>query len=672
MGIPLSPKSKDNIAAPPPFCVCDIESANWTQFLTIGWYNGDDFFHFEDMSEFLDHCFLADEKILYAHFGGRFDFMFIIEATVKRKDLKIISMIPRGSGLLCFDVVKTEWEPIENRDNIELWAVYRRRYEQLSKELSKGALSNEQAQIKAANILRNEYKDVLFKLVEKKISFRDSSAILPFALRSLCESFDVAHKKLEIDYESITEVTPELLEYLEYDCRGHYEVIEAYQKWSLIQMAGPAYTMASQALKVFRTFLDKPIYSLKEDIDLFVRRSYFGGRTEIFKPLFEPTKRHKKIRCYDVNSLYPDVMRNNEFPTQFLYYTYNYTPGMMGFFEATVEVPKDMWVPPLPTVAEVEGYSLNDKGEYKKKKSKKLIFPTGRFSGVWSSIELEYARSLGVKILSVKKGAVFRSGGYIFKDYIDTLYKMRLDAKRKNDGVGDILTKLLMNSLYGRFGLNKDRTNLVFDEGQPGVDFHTEFVIEGNIVRLMTEKVELNRTFTNVAVPAWVTSLSRIKMHKLYMQCGKELYYTDTDSLFTTKKLKESNKLGDVKLEYEREMACFILPKTYITQDGKGNSYLTDALGKRVEPTKKLTMKGFDRKKIKNFDFEDFKCALEGDLRRLKVMHDAKFATFKSAIQRKQFVTMMPESPKQIRSLYDKRIVKKAGDKYSTEPICLA
>lgn len=41
---------------------------------------------------------------------------------------------------------------------------------------------------------------------------------------------------------------------------------------------------------------------------------------------------------------------------------------------------------------------------------------------------------------------------YVFKEYIDTLYTIRLQAKAKGNKVQDQNSKILLNSLYGKFG----------------------------------------------------------------------------------------------------------------------------------------------------------------------------------------------------------------------------
>jgi len=60
---------------------------------------------------------------------------------------------------------------------------------------------------------------------------------------------------------------------------------------------------------------------------------------------------------------------------------------------------------------------------------------------------------------------------------------------------------------------------------------------------------------------------------------------------------------------------------------------------------------------------------LEGDLRRLSVNQEPKFATFKTALGKGKVLTMLPGTLRGIRSMYDKRIIIKSNyQKYDTRP----
>ena len=556
------------------FIVCDIETQNWTKFLVIGVYDGSSVHNFRSLSKFLDHVFDHHDGLdCFAHFGGRFDFLFIIQEILKTELYEIENMVPRGSGLLYFDGIRR----------------------------ADGA----------------------------KITFRDSSALLPFSLKRLTHSFKVDSLKQEWDHSKTNGVTPELLKYLEYDLKGLYEVIEKFYSWSIINNSGRAYTIASQALKVFRTYLKEEIPCLSPKLNENLRKFYFGGRVEIFNPMHRGPS---PLYSYDVNSLYPTVMKENPFPGGFRHIAYQYEKRSLGFYEAIATTPKNLHIPVL---------GISHEGKY--------IFPLGTFKGYWTSAEIEYAISLGYKF-KIEKGYIFKNAGYIFKDFVDDLYAIR--AKAEKDSVDSTIAKLLLNSCYGKFGQNPEKENLVFDDGSEGLKPLREIKVGKNIYRLATKQVTLE-SFTHVGIAAFVTSYGRIKLHRLMMENPDAMFYTDTDSLFTTHKYPTGSKLGDLKLESTVKSACFLLPKTYIAGE-------------------KIAMKGFDQKKIKHFTMDDFTACLEGDLKALRIIQEPKFATFKTAIRSGEIVSMTKESPRQIRSRYDKRqIIKLDKFRYRTCPITI-
>lgn len=645
MGIPLRPLTPNSNRKPMNFGVTDIEAYKWINFLIIGYYaevldkHGnvtDEILEtFEDMTEYAYWVFSERQPhdVIMAHFGGKYDFNFIMkEFFLQRQDFLIHNIIPRGSGLLSMKVSKVFESPHSprNADEEKRWI----------KSYYKGTV---------------EYHVYSSRTIE----FRDSSGLLPFSLASITQNFDVETKKGTIDYETMDKVTPEVIDYLVSDLKGLYQSLRKFFDWDLVKKAGPASTMASQALKVYRTYMHTPIPSLKDEVDTFVRGAYFGGRTEIFKPFFDQPDDYTLLKTYDVNSLYPYVMASFDYPTKFIGWTTEFIPGCMGFYDVEVEIPK-MYIPPLGTVFDPEGWG-------------RFIFPTGRIRGRWSSIELEYAMSLGVKILKIHQGALFKNGGPIFKAYITDLYTKR--KLSKPGSVDDIICKLLMNSLYGRFGLDLVREQLEFDNGQPFVTPHIEIPIsdDGNtIFRLVKKEIFLDSTFTNVAIAAWVTSHARIHMHKQYMLAPEQLYYTDTDSLFTTFTFNDNDKaLGELKLEYKSREACFLLPKTYIAETlGPYWTGFEDDGKTTFKTSKKVVMKGFDKKKISKFTIEDFFTALEGDMRRLKTTNPEKFATFKTAAKHNKFLMLLKESPREIRSRYDKRnVIQLENGKWDTEPL---
>lgn len=554
---------------PPPFQVIDIETMNWTKFIVLGFYDGKEYLEFRSMKKFVLWLKTKPTMNAFAHFGGKFDLLFLLKAVLQDSELSISTIIPRGSSILGLEIL----------------------------------------------------------FGEKKYNFRDSSALLPFSLKSLSENFGCETVKGEWDHTKTRGYSKGLSKYLRADCVALYQSLEKYYQWPLIQNSGPAYTMASQAMKVFRTFLKEEITNLPMNATEFCKKAYLGGRTEIFKPVCKKGPLYE----YDVNSLYPYVMVDNFFPIDSGYKTFTRNKSKLGIYEAIVSVGDNCYLPCLGVI-----------------RDNKYIFPVGTFRGHWTSAELDYAETQGYKI-KIIKGHEFRTKKKLFKEYVDALYNIR-ESSPKNS-VSNILAKLLMNSLYGRFGMNLHRENLSFELKEGNREYQNIRLGKRNI-QLFTEPIDLD-SFSHVAIAAFVTSYARIHCHKIMSRIKSDLFYTDTDSFFTTKKLETGNFLGDLKLESIYDNACFLLPKTYIAT----NKIKT-----------KIAMKGFDKKKIQDFTFEDFSRAFEGDLKRMKVTSDPKFASLKTALAQKKIVTMTKGSDKQLKAIYSKRVILKNGD---TKPLTI-
>lgn len=573
----LKPYNKDYDGKPMKYAVTDIETNKWTKFLVLGHYNpaSNQFITFRKLDQYLDYLDTHNEpENIFAHFGGKFDFLFILEALVKRDVGAIGSIIPRGSSILSIDYTTKSG---------------------------------------------------------KKYVFRDSSALLPFSLKSLCENFHVTHNKLDWDHTKIKKCSPKLLTYLKHDCMALSEVLENFFAHPLIKKVGPRVTMASQAMQVLKLFIKEPIYSLPESSDEFIRKSYLGGRTEIIKPFCETGPLFE----YDVNSLYPYVMKNNLYPLGSGFGTNKFEKDLLGIYDCDVECP-NLYLPCLGVI-----------------NNNKYVFPIGRFRGVFTSAEILYAKTLGYKI-KINEGHVFQRSSNIFSDFIDELYKIRLNTPKNS--VDNVIAKLLMNSSYGRWGMDLNKSNITFDLNDATDEFR-ELKINRKKVMLFSKDVKL-KSFAHVAVASFVTSYARIHMHKLMMPIRDTLYYTDTDSIFTTTQIKTNvgDELGQLKLENTWDSAIFLLPKTYMAKSAS---------------KAKIAMKGFDKKKIQGFTMDDFRAALDGDLRRFKILNEPKFATFKSALGQKKFVTMTKANSKQLKAKYDKREIIKTHSQFDTKPITI-
>lgn len=96
---------------------------------------------------------------------------------------------------------------------------------------------------------------------------------------------------------------------------------------------------------------------------------------------------------------------------------------------------------------------------YKDKEFGTWIFREMNWIGVWVwySEELQFARDLGYHRITLR-GYLFENQSSTFEGLIYDLYESRLEAKKRSHEPMTFVYKLLMNSLYGRFGMNPEST----------------------------------------------------------------------------------------------------------------------------------------------------------------------------------------------------------------------
>ena len=88
----------------PPFAVFDMESNKWIDFAVLGFYDGKIYKVFERIEKFLD--FLDSRYYrsfrIYAHNGGKFDFLFLMEEILNRRWR--VKVTPRQGSIIVVHV----------------------------------------------------------------------------------------------------------------------------------------------------------------------------------------------------------------------------------------------------------------------------------------------------------------------------------------------------------------------------------------------------------------------------------------------------------------------------------------------------------------------------------------------------------------------------------------
>lgn len=310
-------------------------------------------------------------------------------------------------------------------------------------------------------------------------------------------------------------------------------------------------TIASTAMILFRRcFLDTDYVKPWPYRNDFARLGYYGGRVEPFIMGLVQDQNY-----YDVHSLYPAMMKRYPFPDPNTLHGpwLNSDPKFIheyeGFSDVLVECPP-MHVPVLPY-----------------RTAGKLYFPIGTFRGVWAHCELRYALSQGYKIKEVYRTMFAWKVCHPFGDYVDTLYRMRRTAKRMGDP-RHLVYKVMMNSLYGKFG---QRCDGGLEQLFPLEDFDDKDDLTGMSTFELMNRVYVRKAIytahepSYIIVPwaAYVTAYGRIHLHQVMQEADFDVAYTDTDSLFTSHRLPTGIELGELgKIELNVDLEVYA-PKFY-------------------------------------------------------------------------------------------------------------
>jgi hypothetical protein len=336
-------------------------------------------------------------------------------------------------------------------------------------------------------------------------------------------------------------------------CKRDVEIIrDACMKWwnfiNTNDLGVSAITLAAQAMQTFRhRFMKHEILIDDNEKALkLARESYKGGRVECY----QIGKINTPVYHLDVNSMYPYVMRENEFPTKLIGYYKN-----VDLEELTRLVSKYC----------VVGMCKVDTPEavYMTRGKERSICPVGRFNIALTTPEIQYGLDRGY-IKHCSAIAVYDKAP-IFESFVNEMYALRMQFRAQSDKTGEYMVKILMNSLYGKFGQNGRVFEIIGQTEDTTVDVHKELDIETGIVYTIRQYagiIECSKTDgesfnSHPAIAAHVVAYARMLLWDIMKQAGHEnVYYCDTDCIMTNRKgaanvahLIDPNTLGMLKEE---------------------------------------------------------------------------------------------------------------------------
>ncbi len=312
-------------------------------------------------------------------------------------------------------------------------------------------------------------------------------------------------------------------------------------------------TVGAAAMKLFTMKYFNHYWSRDSDaIALYERRSYYGGRVELFR------RGNQKTFAYDVNSMYLSIMRDCKIPdiltgrfvANKIKNWRRYLTDYLGVWNVTVYCPPGIYLPLLPV--RIGG---------------KLKFPTGTFTGVWTSMELNRAEELGYKIIEVHDFLYFSRCQLYFHDYALFVWSKRQEYKAKNNLAMDLMIKKIGNALYGKFA----QRNASEYFGRVG-DFKgdipdgCQFFDYAGETWLLVKGEASPAKFEFPVVSSFITAYARLKLYDAMLANIDALIYCDTDCIKLTRPavgITIGKELGEWSNDLSGETIMYRRPKLY-------------------------------------------------------------------------------------------------------------
>lgn len=374
--------------------------------------------------------------------------------------------------------------------------------------------------------------------------------------------------KLEIDLNKCNDKT------LKNYCRRDVEILVRIMSYYIDFISNNdlgkfSYTKASQAFNAYRfRFMPQIIRIHVDEKSVALERgAYMGGRCECF---FLGNVPGDDFVTLDINSMYPYVMRENEYPYRLVEYIEN--PSIIKL-ERVIEK--------FAVIAECE--ITTPENVFPVIYKTKTIVPRGTFSCFLCSSGLKHALEKGY-INKLYRMSVYEKAN-LFESYVNYFHELREKYKDDDNEIMKVLCKYMSNSLYGKWGQKyqvEERTDV------KGLhDYYREEILDIRTNRLVIKTWLMNQQivkydekegkYSFVAIAAHVTENARMLLWKIMSEVGMDkILYCDTDSFkilqehsYLVKHPIEPKILGALKIEDISHELKICGNKFYITEKNK-------------------------------------------------------------------------------------------------------
>lgn len=346
------------------------------------------------------------------------------------------------------------------------------------------------------------------------------------------EGYEVRLKNLTIASQSLNEYKELMFEHY---INNDFYNIKAFKDSfaSILEYNVYLKSQGRKEIKIDKECLFNTVFpKLHPNVDCFLRGSYFGGITYKNSDLLDKLEGQKLHGIvYDVNSLYPSVMRTQLLPygkPKFFSGKYDLLPNKVKeeypLFIQQVKIP-------MFTIKEgkMPNIQIRDSIRFKSTDYQKDNSYIDKFGNLqyedcmftFTNVQLNrfldtYDLPLGIEYLD---GYIFKGSYGLFDNYIDTF----MELKKKGTGAIRETAKLFLNALYGKFGTNPCREERLV-EFEDGLFTTTNKDENGNLLEYLTDCIYL-------PVASFITAYAREVLINAVNNVWDRFLYCDTDSI---------------------------------------------------------------------------------------------------------------------------------------------
>ena len=399
---------------------------------------------------------------------------------------------------------------------------------------------------------------------EKKLIAIDNTNLFPGSLEYWGEIMGIP--KLKVDFDNVTDKD------LETYCIRDVEImIKCWLTWmdflDTNKCGAFKMTVGATALNTWRhRFMPVTVHIHNDPLALMLeRQSYRGGRTEC---LFQGKITGQPFYYIDINAMYGHVLSRYLYPA--------------GISDARETNSLNILIRKLSQFAVVARVTIDiDEPWFPYKTNNRTIYPVGRFTTTLTTPELKLCYQKGW-IQGVHALAWYRQAP-LFSKYVKHFGALKTLYTHDNNQGYATICKLLINSLYGKFGQSgfeqkqigetdiDDIWNMTVCDVETG-EFYRMIALAGGVF----EERKTGESFHSFpAIAAHVTAYARMYLYRLVRRITPgHVYYMDTDSMIVDRiglnemdVMLDPDEIGSMKIEHQSEDLSIFAPKDYIMGD---------------------------------------------------------------------------------------------------------